>query len=761
MIEYIKIKNVATYDLSIGVEIKDLKKVNFFFGYNGTGKSTIAKYLYNLGIEGDNVAEDFKDCSQNGFDNNKHQILVFDDRFIEDNFNNSPTQKGIFSLNQTNETIDALIADEETIIKGYEDYNVAKSKVIESIKGEKIRKEDNLRKKCFEERRVFDSFSKLDIKHSRNKENHLNEIKGVLQNGFSNIPTLESLSDAYKLLYEKELFKVEEHIDIKIYKNIRLIENKLAKLLPEIIVGNEDVPIAEMIKSLGARNWVETGVEYLPKTNGKCPFCQQETISKELEEQFNLYFDTSYKRKIEDIKSLKQEYSQYTSDLLSNISKIQNIYNPNNIASTIYIELQNFFAQNATIIEEKILKPNEKKVIVSLISVKPKLSDIIRRIKQNNNDFEQLDTLRKDLMKNIGVYMSSKCETQIQKLEIRTQKYSRIETLANSLIEKTKEQITTSKQRIEIWRSQTVNTKDAIDNINIILKNAGFEGFEIAEKEKINNISHYFLKRDGVTNSRPVFKSLSEGEKNFIAFLYFYQLCIGTDDVEKNSAQKKIIVIDDPVSSLDSQVLFIVSTLIHQLIWRKASDSKPNKMAFRNDYIEQVFILTHNLYFYKEVALGHRPICTDWWHYKITKTNNKTEIGGSYDKTISDDYTLMWKTLQITNQNIPVDKSQNITIANLMRRIIDSYVNFIGLGRDSWGAVFNENMENPTYYLKCIFISTINDESHGVSPHDSVYYHKIINEQPQILFDVFKQIFKTIGKEHYEMMMGEEITETA
>ena len=37
------------------------------------------------------------------------------------------------------------------------------------------------------------------------------------------------------------------------------------------------------------------------------------------------------------------------------------------------------------------------------------------------------------------------------------------------------------------------------------------------------------------------------------------------------------------------------------------------------------------------------------------------------------------------------------------------------------------------------------------------FYQKITNEQPQVLFDVFKDIFKTIGKEHYKMMMGEEI----
>lgn len=85
--------------------------------------------------------------------------------------------------------------------------------------------------------------------------------------------------------------------------------------------------------------------------------------------------------------------------------------------------------------------------------------------------------------------------------------------------------------------------------------------FLIDEKEKINNISQYFLKRIDAEPSDNVFKTLSEGEKNFISFLYFYQLCLGTDNIDRSS-KKKIIVIDDPVSSLDSQALFIVTTLI-------------------------------------------------------------------------------------------------------------------------------------------------------------------------------------------------------
>ena len=46
MIESISIKKVATYD-DTGVQINDLKKVNFIYGANASGKTTISNYLYN------------------------------------------------------------------------------------------------------------------------------------------------------------------------------------------------------------------------------------------------------------------------------------------------------------------------------------------------------------------------------------------------------------------------------------------------------------------------------------------------------------------------------------------------------------------------------------------------------------------------------------------------------------------------------------------------------------------------------------------
>ena len=759
MIETINIKNVATFEPTNGVQITDLKKVNFFFGFNGSGKSTIAKYLHSLSLEESQRSLDFKDCTQTGYNASSHQILTFDENFTEVNFKQNPLLKGVFSLNEKNDIIDGQIATQKSIIISFKNLKEKKEQLILKIEQDKNQKHTALLNTCWSQRDTFSTFTKINLVHSGSKPNHLQKLKDILRNPLANVPTIEQLTERYNSLYENEISEITITVDSKLYKEIRIIEREFESLLSEVIVGNEDVDIAALIKKLDSRSWVETGVKYLEQTDDICPFCQQQTISDNLKQQFNELFDETYKEKIEEIERLFNLHKQKSNALLSNILEIQNVYNPNNLVSKTYIKLKELFDNNSGIIAYKIKHSNEKKSLTSLKTIKSELSGIINSIKQNNTTFSELGDSRNNLISDIWLFMAQQCQTDIETFAEKEIKYQRIIPLANQLIGTYNTQELAAKQTIESLRGQTVNTKDAVDNINLILKSAGFEGFEVDEKDTVNNISQYYLKRNGNSDENPVFRSLSEGEKNFISFLYFFQFCVGTDDIENNSTKKKIIVIDDPVSSLDSQSLFVVSTLIRQLILRKGNNPRAEKKLFKNTNVSQVFVLTHNLYFYKEVSFEKHSICIDFWHYRISKTNNVSEISGCNNRTVFDDYSLLWQTLKDINDNLPADSSLNIVIANTMRRVIQSFVNFIGLGKDSWGAILNENSQEPSYYIKCSFISTINDESHKVTALDSIYYQKIINEQPQLLFDVFKEIFISIGKEHYELMMEETIEE--
>jgi wobble nucleotide-excising tRNase len=756
MITNIMLNGISSYKNE--ATIVDLKKVNFFFGNNGSGKSTIAKFLFNLSLEEENKSLDFINCNQVGYVKEDCDILVFDEKFIERNFIKKDVQNGIFSLNQGNEVIDKLIEAEGILLKKNDDYlkNILQTKKTQILEDDKANF-DKMKRKCFEKRKSALQFF-LKIKDSfpfKQIQNNFEKINEVLSSSLvvKDI-TFEKLLDDYKRYYENETIKISTTISSNLYLKIRRQEIKLNELLQEIIIGNNDVDIAKLINDLGIRNWVSTGVSFLKEDTDlqTCPFCQKETIDKDLMEKFESYFDENYKNKLLELENLKINYETTISFFLQEIKNVSIEFNEKNVSSDLYDLIKTFFESNIRQIEEKIKNSNEKKEVQSIIKFKDNISQIKKSIYSHNKDFENLDINKKQFELDLWNYFAKECKQKIEDCYKENYNYAieyffelEIENRINCLILE-------SKSKIEEWKTKTITTQDAVSNINSILNNSGFDGFLIDEKEKINNISQYYLKRVGEQEGINVFKTLSEGEKNFISFLYFYQLCLGTDNIDKSS-KKKIIVIDDPVSSLDSQVLFIVTTLIHQLIAKKGN--KPDHIQLKNSNIQQVFIMSHNIYFFKEVSLEFRPICYDKSFFHITKSKNISTIVSKGNKNeILNDYTLLWNSLKSFKEKN--DSSLNISLCNTMRRILESYVNFtrLGKGDNSWDSLSSISIDDSRYYICSALISEINDASHKVSPLDEMFYQRVVNEVPENLFNAFKMIFKEIAEPHYDAMMN-------
>lgn len=113
-----------------------------------------------------------------------------------------------------------------------------------------------------------------------------------------------------------------------------------------------------------------------------------------------------------------------------------------------------------------------------------------------------------------------------------------------------------------------LGTVDAtVAKINTLLERFGFNGFRLRVSD---DRKHYALTRqDGALAGR----SLSEGEKTLVSFLYFYHLARGGLD-EVDMGRNRVIVVDDPISSLDANVLFLVSTLVREMLgWRQKTAS--------------------------------------------------------------------------------------------------------------------------------------------------------------------------------------------
>src|SRR5690606_3519103 len=110
--------------------------------------------------------------------------------------------------------------------------------------------------------------------------------------------------------------------------------------------------------------------------------------------------------------------------------------------------------------------------------------------------------------------------------------------------------ITSLKEAIKRLEDELKSDTLAIEEINDNLhKFIGRSDITLERQEE----GGYRLKRGGV-----VAKNLSEGEKTAISLIYFFSKIQENDAVKAN----QIIILDDPISSFDSNHLFNASSLI-------------------------------------------------------------------------------------------------------------------------------------------------------------------------------------------------------
>ena len=102
MITELQIKDCACFDHT-GVRVNGLKAVNFIYGPNGSGKTTISNVVAN--------PDKYPQCTIAWKNNRALKSFVYNRTFIDDNFGRSRTQKGIFTLGKgekdDKETIEA------------------------------------------------------------------------------------------------------------------------------------------------------------------------------------------------------------------------------------------------------------------------------------------------------------------------------------------------------------------------------------------------------------------------------------------------------------------------------------------------------------------------------------------------------------------------------------------------------------------------------------------------------------------------------
>ncbi len=572
------------------------------------------------------------------------------------------------------------------------------------------------------------------------KEKILDEFKNNGHNE-SEIVRLEKLKENIRIVFSKnqtKLVPLECNLtDFDSIENHSIWEQK--------IVGSGDVAIADLIKKLSNEDWVAQGREYLSKDGNACPFCQQKTITEEFKKQLESYFDTSYQESTDTIKKMKEDYTNKTAGALEQLDKIVETEQKNQqtklnkeIFKRIIETLRSKINGNRQKIHDK---SKEMSRSFDLESTKNEIKEIRDLIDMANQQIANHNEMIKDIENQKEICKEQTWKFLVNEFKSDIQEYNKKHCGLEKGIKKFENEINENEKKIKELENEIrelektmVSIKPIVNEINALLKGYGFTNFSLActEDEK----SYRIQREDG----QLVGETLSEGEVTFITFLYYYHLTKGSlkeNDISKN----KVLVIDDPISSLDSNILFIVSVLVKELM-KEAMKEKTN--------IKQVIILTHNTYFYKEITLEYdlKRYQGKYSFWIIRKDNNVSKIRDYKENPIKNSYELLWHEVRWAKKDSNISC---VSLQNVMRRIIEYYFRILGgfEHNDSLSEYF-ENIEEKRVCNS--FISWFNDGSHGIS--DDLFVQSQ-DTSIETYLKVFENIFKKTGHEaHYKMMMG-------
>jgi wobble nucleotide-excising tRNase len=735
MLTSVHLKDVASYDKINEEILGDLKKINFIYGSNGSGKTTISNFL--LG----NELDKYQKCGAVWSGSTPLMTLVYNKQFREENFGDGKIS-GVFTLGKATkeeiEEIEKKKASHTDLISLIESKTNTLTKQKEALQKQRDAFVNDSWKNSYS--KYKDEFKEAFVGSMRSKKDFATKLISVCASDYKaeDLLSIETIREKASTIFGQKPAPIEP-LSLPSFADV--IDKESNPIWKAVIVGKDDVDIAGLINQLGANDWVDKGRNFIAQSN-VCPFCQSDTITDDFREQLELFFDDSYTTQKNEVATITSQYESEFSTQLTSLNTLLSQEKSNtdtkldcNALGTLLTALESQFSENQEILKNKLENASNvcelRSTEPTWIEIKQCIEKANEAISEHNRIVREFSTELKSLKENIWLYVAEESQVAYQEYKKKLGGLQTgIKAIEKEILEK-KTQATNLDAEIKTLNKNVTSVQPTIDEINRLLTAFGFYNFSLVPSPDADN--YYTVKYEDGSLAH---KSLSEGEITFITFLYFLQLVKGSHS-ETGVSEDRIVVVDDPISSLDSNVLFIVSTLIKGLI----NDIKEDKGRTK-----QLIVLTHNVYFHKEASfIDGRTTHNNQTNYWIIRKINKLSKIQSYgmDNPIESSYELLWNEVQNWQNN------SGTTVQNTMRRIIENYFKILGkYGDDDLINKFSTQEERD---ICRSLLCWINDGSHCL-PDD--LFIQTPDDEIQRFLDVFKGVFEhTDNLGHYNMMM--------
>lgn len=670
-----KFENVTSKSFEDYTSTDELAEVNLFFGINGSGKSAIADWIYTFDEEA---------------------TYTFDTQFIDDNL-------------RVNDNIDGvrLVLGEEVIEREEQINDITEAnQYIERNNVKFIERNQEYKELLYNiiDRILQDTkreFNFTRVNHKPNtRENPILAIDRWRKDSEIDIEVSDDISGE---TIEREL----KELPIKI-QNLNVLFSWLTDEYKGNILNLFTTEVEQLDDNLNGKllNWLSVGLEVhdMHEETEMCEFCNQKFNVTEVKEKILKQIDTDYKNTLDQLGTFKNNLESS----LRKTKELQSIF-----AEEAIVQFQEQINKILDTIERK--KQNTERIfdlttsIDSLLSIdkqildkKNEYTEILDGYQMLNNRIEQV------IRKKVGEYLSGNSEVEeiIKKIERN-----------NNSIKANEKAIRENMQQIEIWSDESSDLEPFMRLVNYHLIKLGVDFYlEISADDE----GYILLHRDEAANLQ--LRDLSEGELRLLGFLYFYHSAFSeiNEDEVKVLSNIKYIVIDDPITSLDTNNRYYVTNMLNNFVGQLVGNKLQNN--------KQVFIMTHS-------SIDFHNICYGFNAQRLKKWNIfKDEDGKSQIKLVSSteqkNYSDYYKSVMLELMNF----------AKISRRKLSGKRNFLSYGNKGRfilesHARTHYNIENTTTnnypnIKKCyeipdehdnkskLMLDIFNSLSHGVSISD-------------------------------------------
>lgn len=315
MLHQVQVRGMKCFGYQ-GATLGPLAPVNLLFGPNGSGKTSISRALHDpQAFPATEIDETGPNC----------EIQVYNRDYVSRTFGTSDSLPGIFMLgSNAQDLLDQIEIAKKDHAKAEEDRAVTHALLHGDEKdvGELARLEDveaEYRNAAWKARDSVPTEIDDAIRSGtrNNKVAFMQKCEEIADSFRSSDVTLDDLIEEAKSLFDPDSEPSELISEFSI---LPPDYGEASAILGKRLLASKESPLSDLIAELENETWVQQGIQHFEKSDGVCPFCQQET-SETFPSELSALFDATYENGKVAVERLADVAKSYKASVDSFIEK--------------------------------------------------------------------------------------------------------------------------------------------------------------------------------------------------------------------------------------------------------------------------------------------------------------------------------------------------------------------------------------------------------------------------------------------------------